>query len=94
MKAKIDFVTNSSCASFVVAKKVLSNIQIELIKNHIQASEMYNGIGEGYNKYDAWKITETENNIAGETSMDNFDMIHFLLQIGVDEEDIQHEGCY
>lgn len=94
MKAKIDFVTNSSCASFVVAKKNLTNIQIELIKNHIKASEMYNGSGEGYNSSDAWHITETENNISGDTSMDNFDMVYFLLQIGVAEEDIQHEGCY
>lgn len=103
MKLKTDFVTNSSCASFVIAKDKLSNLQIELIKNHIEAAKMYSkntiqktklGPTCDFGWLDPWKITELDNNIAGETNMDNFDMMAFLLAIGVDEDDIQYEGCY
>jgi hypothetical protein len=103
MKFKTDFVTNSSCASFVIAKDKLTDLQIELIKNHIEAARMYSKNFVRENEYDPhtdfgyddpWKITIMENSVCGETSMDNFDMMHFLLIIGVKEEDIQYEGCY
>lgn len=98
MKIKTDHVTNSSCASFVIAKKNLTNLQIELIINHIEAAKMYNQqvcAGDSdFGWYDEWKINDLKNSIAGETSMDNFDMLKFLLVIGVKEEDIQYEGCY
>jgi len=101
MKAKVDFVTNSSCASFVIPKDKLTNIQVELIKHHVEAAKMYSQnkvFGEmeefDFGYPDEWKITETENNIEGDTSMDNFDMLHFLLAIGIREEDIKYEGCY
>jgi hypothetical protein len=38
-----------------------------------------------------WKITENEKEIMGKTSMDNFDMMWFLDQIGVDEKYIKKE---
>jgi len=98
MKIKTDHVTNSSCASFVIAKDKLTSIQIELIKNHIEAAKMYNqnlpGDENSFGWYDGWSINDLENSIAGDTSMDNFDMMRFLLTIGVDEDDIQWEGCY
>lgn len=34
-------------------------------------------------EHDAWSISEDENTIEGYTSMDNFDMRHFLRRIGV-----------
>lgn len=105
MKFKTDLVTNSSCASFVIAKNNLSQLQIDLIKNHIEAAKMFSkgyvkedpdGLGPhcDFGWLDEWSITELENSIAGETTMDNFDMMGFLLAIGVDEDDIQYEGCY
>jgi len=103
MKFKTDFVTNSSCASFVIAKDKLTDLQIELIKNHIEASRIYSkgfvqenehGPISDFGWDDPWNITELKNSIAGETMMDNFDMMHFLLIIGVNEEDIQYKGCY
>ena len=36
-------------------------------------------------KHDAWSISEDEDTIEGYTSMDNFDMRHFLQRIGVNK---------
>jgi hypothetical protein len=99
MKIRPDFITNSSCASFSILKKDLTPVQIEQIKNHIQESENYI-VHRGpqtqiYNSsYDAWHIEENEKTIWGDTGMDNFDMMWFLLKIGVNEDDINLEGCY
>jgi len=99
MKIQFDFVSNSSCASFVIPKKYLSRKQINLIHNHIERSYDYI-VHRGpqtqlYNQLeDAWRITETDDTIKCDTMMDNFDMTWFLLQIGVDEDYIEYEGCY
>ena len=99
MRLKTEFITNSSCASFTILKHYLSPHQIELIYDHINESnnyivhrgpqrEIFNGPGS------QWNIVETETSIEGNTSMDNFDMTWFLLQIGVDEDHIEMRGCY
>ena len=99
MKINSDFITNSSCASFIVLKKYLSRIQMDKIKDHINESDNYvlhrGPQSQIYNDPgSAWHIEETHDAIEGETSMDNFDMTWFLLQIGVDEDHIEMHGCY
>ena len=99
MKISAEFITNSSCASFVVPKKYLNPYQIEQIKNHIDISEQFI-VHRGpqtkiYNDHgSAWNIEEFEDRIEGDTSMDNFDMTWFLLEIGVNEDHFEMHGCY
>lgn len=100
MKIQSDFVSNSSCASFIIPKKHLTTEQINAIHHHIDFSEQFIEAHRGPNReiynapHDAWNITETRKNIEGDTSMDNFNMMWFLLKIGVDEEHIEYHGCY
>jgi len=105
MKIKTDHVTNSSCASFVIQKKNLTNIQIFLINNHLDFIKQYHPSALSYNSYlgkddmdditsTGWNITEKEDTIEGETMMDNFDMLGLLAEIGVDEDHIEYHGCY
>jgi hypothetical protein len=84
MKAKIDFVTNSSSSSFIILKENLTELQMNLIRNHIQAAKMF-----GASIYEhPWSLDETEDKINGSTLMDNFDMAWFLEIIGVNENHI------
>lgn len=97
MKVKIDFVTNSSSASFVILKEKLTELQIFLIKHHTEAANRFLGRDLDnlepwdWTNSDGWRIEETETQIMGGTSMDNFDMIWFLRHIGVNDEDVKYE---
>lgn len=91
MKVKIDFITNSSSASFIIPKKYLTEKQIASIHSHIELGCVLSERNDIEMYYDAWRIRETKDEIGGDTSMDNFDMLWFLDQIGVDPNIIKYE---
>ena len=86
MKIKHDFVTNSSSSSFVISKDKLSELQIYLIKNHKDIAEAVYGRSIGY---DHWDISETDDEISGFTTMDNFDIVEYMCDIGINYNDIE-----
>jgi hypothetical protein len=93
MKIKLDFITNSSSASFYIFKKHLSKEQILLIYHHIEISHLFESERTIYNRpFDQWKIIETSDKIKGSTTMDNFSMLWFLDKIGVNEEYIHYQN--
>jgi len=93
MKIKIDFVTNSSSASFYIFLDRITEEQRLLIHNHIEASHALSGKPQYlFNDWNqAWKITEDDKKIIGDTSMDNFDMLWFLDEIGINRDNVHYD---
>ena len=87
MKTRNGFISNSSSSSFIVSKKALTTMQMFLITNYDLVSEflLENNFADKYllDYAEGWDITETETEIHGNTSMDNFDMNGYMEQIGV-----------
>lgn len=79
MKIRKDFVTNSSSSSFIIAKKNLDEEQMEAIRKHWQLAEKLGMLEYG----DAWRISENDEFISGDTYMDNFDFADFFRVIDV-----------
>ena len=93
MKIKTDFITNSSSASFVIARSCLSKAQMYMIVNHIELAAAVEEDYEGKLYPDPWRIEIKDHVIEGDTSMDNFDMTWFLINVvKVDPKHIHFEG--
>jgi hypothetical protein len=88
MKIKIDYITNSSSASFYVLKKYVSEHNRQRIYNHIEEAKKSEFYTSHIEDYDKWHIEEDEDYIKGNTIMNNFDMYHFLVSIGIPEDKI------
>jgi hypothetical protein len=86
MKYRNGFVSNSSSASFVLEKKFCSEVQLEMVKNHLvegKALGMEEDAGYVFHDYDSWSLEEKESIIEGYTSMTNFPMDEFFPKIGI-----------
>lgn len=99
MKKRTGFVSNSSSASFIIDKDCLSKRQIDKIHNHIEEAKRMSdpkntpdGYEFQYGWDDAWTINERKGYISGDTTMTNFSMDEFLIDIGIDESDIKWES--
>ena len=100
MKIKIDHVTNSSSASFVILRSNLTPLQETLIIDHMEVAEMLVSTNSPFDievdfgfmgRHDYWDISVYDDRIEGDTSMDNFDMLEFLRVIGVPDEAIAYD---
>lgn len=79
MKIRLNFVSNSSSASFILDKRYLVKEDIKAIKQIAKKV-----LSEDFTHYDIWKITENEEFLKGFTIMDNgylFDWIKHNLNI-------------
>ena len=89
MKFRTGFISNSSSSSFVVSKKVLTEEQLDAIKNHIEYSLKNFPHIPFAERGQKWDVIETDEDITVRTIMDNFDMYEFLLALGIEDNNIE-----
>jgi hypothetical protein len=86
MKLRIGFVSNSSSASFVVYKKNVPEAVLDAIRDHLAFAieHGFRNVSDIDLKYlhpTDWTIIETDTELRGETTMDNFEMNRFLDEL-------------
>ena len=104
MKARIGFVANSSSASFMVKLDALNEFQVWAIHNQEKVARELLGWDDEWDcPIDEWEIISKEpdklgmvwcpeDEIRGTTSMDNFNMAHFLSSIRVPKDQFEVYG--
>jgi len=101
MKIRYSFVSNSSSASFVIDKRLMTDLQINAVKNHMKYADLHFPSIFLTDREDTWVSNEWEiehaddehsSVIIASTSMDNFDMSKFLELIGVPGKAILVKG--
>jgi hypothetical protein len=80
MKTRNGFVSNSSSASFVLSKRLLSEVQLVALRNHIEVGQWL-GIEYALPR-DAWRMHESKSKIEFGTIIDNFDLGELIDKIG------------
>jgi hypothetical protein len=90
MKIKLDFITNSSSASFFISRKDITDQQLLLILNWRDAIKSLNfkfksdWDDETTVDYDdRWSFDVTDNFVKGFTAMDNNDFEQYIKFIGI-----------
>jgi hypothetical protein len=100
MKIRNGFVSNSSSSSFVILKESLSEKQKDMVLNYISWIDHFVKLDKKlrdrfeYYKSDRWEITEYEDFIFGETSMDNFSISDFFEYININKDYIAWDDGY
>lgn len=90
MKVRIGFVSNSSSASFVLPRAQITDEQWEKLRDHQRVGEE---LGIPYAATDWWTLNVEDGiNIFGHTPMTNFDMLKFMVLIGIDVDKIRWTG--
>jgi hypothetical protein len=90
VKYRDGFVSNSSSSSFVISLDDLTANQLSKIQNHTSWGKQFGVAWEE----DAWSIWTDEQNLHGNTMMDNFDMREFMGKIGVDLDKVEFDECH